>query len=33
VAVDLGMRFPGDKYAALTSATAHAATAKYELFL
>jgi hypothetical protein len=33
VAVDLGLKFPGEKYAALTSVTAHDATAKYELFL
>merc|ERR1719327_2612613 len=33
VAVDLGMRFPGEKYAALTSFTAHAGTARSELFL
>jgi len=33
VAVDLGIKFPGEKYASLTSYTAHAATAKYELFL
>lgn len=33
VAVDIGIKFPGEKYAALTSFTAHAATAKYELFL
>jgi len=33
VSVDLGMKFPGEKYAALTSFTAHEATAKYELFL
>merc|ERR1719310_2223293 len=32
VAVDLGIKFPGEKYAALTSFTAHAATAKNELF-
>jgi len=32
VAVDLGIKFPGEKYAALTSFTAHDATAKYELF-
>merc|ERR1719313_3170190 len=33
VAVDLGLRFPGAKYAALTSFTAHEACAKQELFL
>lgn len=33
VMVDLGMKFPGEKYAALTSYTAHEATAKYELLL
>jgi len=33
VAVDLGIKFPGEKYAALTSYTAHEATAKYELLL
>jgi len=33
VAVDLGIKFPGDKYAALSSFTAHDATARYELFL
>ncbi len=33
IAVDLGLRFPGEKYAALTSFTAHDATAKYELFM
>jgi len=32
VAVDLGIKFPGEKYAALSSLTAHDATAKYELF-
>jgi len=32
VAVDLGIKFPGEKYAALTSFTAHQGTAKYELF-
>jgi len=32
VAVDIGIKFPGAKYAALTSATAHEATANYELF-
>ena len=32
VAVDLGIKFPGEKYAALSSYTAHEATAKYELF-
>jgi len=32
VAVDLGMKFPGAKYEALTSFTAHAATARTELF-
>ena len=32
VAVDLGIKFPGAKYAALTSVTAHDACAKYELF-
>lgn len=32
VAVDLGLRFPGEKYANLTSFTAHDAT-QYELFL
>merc|ERR1719310_1123946 len=31
VAVDIGIKFPGAKYAALTSFTAHDATAKYEL--
>merc|ERR1719201_1590968 len=31
-AVDCGLRFPGEKYADLTSFTAHEATAKYELF-
>merc|ERR1719379_3012046 len=33
VAVDLGVKFPGAKYAALSSFTAHEATATYELFL
>merc|ERR1719310_497752 len=33
VAVDLGIKFPGEKYAALSSFTAHEATASYELFL
>jgi len=33
VMVDLGVKFPGEKYAALSSFTAHDATAKYELFL
>ena len=33
VAVDLGIKFPGEKYAALTSFAAHDATAKYELFM
>ena len=33
VAVDLGIKFPGEKYASLTSFTAHDTTAKYELFL
>merc|ERR1719203_531806 len=33
VAVDLGIKIPGEKYAALTSFTAHAATARTELFL
>ena len=33
VAVDLGIKFPGEKYAGLSSFTAHEATAKYELFL
>ena len=33
VAVDLGIKFPGEKYAALTSWTAHDATASYELFM
>jgi len=33
VAVDLGMKFPGAKYEALTSFTAHDATAKYELMM
>lgn len=33
VAVDLGLRFPGEKYAGLTSLTAHDATVSYELFL
>ena len=32
MAVDLGIKFPGEKYAALTSFTAHDATARYELF-
>jgi len=32
VAVDLGIKFPGEKYAALSSFTAHDATARYELF-
>merc|ERR1719198_2595044 len=32
VAVDLGVKFPGEKYAALSSWTAHEATARYELF-
>merc|ERR1719379_953679 len=32
VAVDLGIKFPGEKYAALTSWTAHEGTATYELF-
>jgi len=32
VAVDLGIKFPGAKYADLTSFTAHDATARYELF-
>ena len=32
MAVDLGIKFPGEKYAALTSFAAHDATAKYELF-
>ena len=32
VAVDLGIKFPGAKYAALTSYTAHEATAQKELF-
>merc|ERR1719247_3267307 len=32
VVVDLGIKFPGEKYAALTSFTAHAALAKQELF-
>jgi len=32
VAVDLGIKFPGAKYEALTSFTAHFATAKQELF-
>ena len=32
VAVDLGIKFPGEKYAALSSWTAHDATASYELF-
>ena len=31
VAVDLGMRFPGEKYAALTSFTAHEATVSLPL--
>jgi len=33
VAVDLGVKFPGAKYAGLSSWTAHESTAKYELFL
>jgi len=33
VAVDIGLKFPGEKYAAVTSFTAHDTTAKYELFL
>eukprot|EP00967_Tisochrysis_lutea_P110880 scaffold173889_cov26-Tisochrysis_lutea.AAC.2 len=33
VAVDLGLRFPGEKYAGLTSLSAHDATVGYELFL
>merc|ERR1719199_1013258 len=33
VAVDLSLKFPGAKYAALSSFTAHEATARYELFL
>jgi len=33
VAVDLGIKFPGEKYAALTSFSAHDATASYELFM
>merc|ERR1719183_2219223 len=33
VAVDIGIKFPGAKYAALSSYTAHDATARYELFL
>ena len=33
VSVDLGVKFPGEKYAALSSFAAHDATAKYELFL
>jgi light-harvesting complex I chlorophyll a/b binding protein 1 len=33
VSVDLGLKFPGAKYAGLTSFTAHETTAKYELFL
>jgi len=33
VAVDLGLKFPGEKYAALTSFSAHDATASYELFM
>lgn len=32
VAVDLGIKLPGEKYAALSSFTAHDATARYELF-
>merc|ERR1719409_857651 len=32
VAVDVGIKFPGEKYAALSSFTAHDATASYELF-
>merc|ERR1719460_1126819 len=32
VAVDLGVKFPGAKYAALSSFTAHEGTATYELF-
>jgi len=32
VAVDLGIKFPGDKYAGLTSWTAHEATVSNELF-
>jgi len=32
IAVDLGIKFPGEKYAALTSFTAHDATARLELF-
>jgi hypothetical protein len=32
VAVDLGVKFPGAKYAALSSWEAHDATARYELF-
>jgi len=32
VAVDLGIKFPGEKYAGLSSFTAHDATARYELF-
>ena len=32
VAVDLGLKLPGAKYAALTSYTAHSGTADYELF-
>merc|ERR1712054_451108 len=32
VAVDLGLKFPGAKYEALTSFSAHQATAQYELF-
>jgi len=32
ILVDLGVKFPGDKYAALSSFTAHDATASYELF-
>merc|ERR1719460_598846 len=32
VAVDLGIKFPGEKYAGLSSFTAHEATANYELF-
>ena len=32
VAVDVGIKFPGAKYEALTSYTAHAATAQKELF-
>ena len=31
ILVDLGVKFPGEKYAALTSFTAHDATASYEL--